>query len=93
MAASKRVTISLPSDIADDLSYIASRLGISRSAFLAQLLTEANLGKIRALLSTIPDDPSDGDVKRFRGESRQFVEDRMSQLQSMQGGLFDDTAD
>lgn len=90
MASSKRVTISLPTRIADDLDYISARLGISRSAFLAQLLTEANLSALRSLVSTLPESPSEGDARRFRGESRQFVKSRMDQLQSMQGGLFDD---
>lgn len=93
MATSKRVTISLPAGITEDLDYISSRLGISRSAFLAQLLTEADLGKLRSLLSTLPEAPTEGDARRFRGESRSFVKQRMEQLQSMQGGLFDDSAD
>lgn len=93
MASSKRVTISLPTQIAGDLDYISARLGISRSAFLAQLLTEANLSDLRALVSTLPESPSEGDTRRFRGESRRFVKTRMHQLQSMQGGLFDDSAE
>jgi hypothetical protein len=93
MASSKRVTISLPGKIADDLDFISARLGVSRSAFLSQLLTEANLGDLRSLVSTLPESPSEGDTRRFRGESRQFVKSRIDQLHTMQGGLFDDTTE
>lgn len=90
MPSSKRITLSLPGHIVDDIDHIASRLGISRSAFVAQMLADAQLSHVRALLSSLPEEPTEGDTRRFRGESRRYVKERMDSLQNMQGGLFDD---
>ena len=90
MSSLKRVSISLPSEIADDLDYVAGRLGISRSAFVAQILTQTDLPSVRTLLKSIPEQPSEADTKRFRGESKQFVKIQIDRLQQLQGGLFDD---
>jgi predicted transcriptional regulator len=91
MSSLKRVSISLPSQIADDLDYIAKRLGISRSAFVAQVLTQTNLPSVRALLANTPEQPSEADTRRFRGESKKFVEVQLTRLEKLQGGLFDDS--
>lgn len=92
MSDTRRVSISLPPALVDDLDYISQRLGISRSAFLAQMLSSADLPAIRTLLSHIPAQPSDGDVRRFRGDSKAYVAQQMEKLASMQGGLFDEPA-
>lgn len=89
MSEIRRVSISLPVSLVSDLDYISQRLGISRSAFLAQMLSSADLPGIRALLSHIPEQPTDGDVRRFRGDSKAYVAQQMEKLVSMQGGLFD----
>jgi hypothetical protein len=91
MTTLKRVSLSLPISVADDLDYISSRLGVSRSAFVSQMLVSADLGQMRSLLSSIPVQPSEADTKRFRGESREFVKDQLTRLAKLQGGLFDDS--
>jgi len=93
MAGSKRVSISLPSDLASDIDYIATRLGITRSAFITQFLLGGNLHKFRALLSAIPEQPSEGDAKRFRGDSRAYIAEQLAKVQELQGGLFDASDD
>lgn len=93
MTGIKRVSISLPTDLAEDVDYVSSRLGMTRSAFITQFLLGGELDKLRSVLSTIPEQPSEADVKRFRGDSRAYIADQLSKLQHLQGGLFDDSAD
>lgn len=92
MSGITRVSVSLPSDLVSDLDYIAGRLGVSRSGLLAQMLVSADLGRLRSLLSAIPDEPSGTDAKRFRGESRSYIADQLRRVIDLQGGLFDDSA-
>tara|TARA_R100000655_G_C2980028_1_gene191651 strand:- start:479 stop:760 length:282 start_codon:yes stop_codon:yes gene_type:complete len=92
MASLKRVSLSIPGGLADNLDYISKRLGVSRSAFVTQLLLEAQLDSLASLLSSIPEQPSEADIKRFRGDSKVYVREQLERLQKLQGGLFDDSA-
>lgn len=89
MSDIKRVSLSLPSSVVDDLDYVSERLGISRSGFLTQVLLQSDLASLRALLASIPESPSEDDVKRFRGSSVDYIRERVEALQKLQGGLFD----
>jgi len=91
MASLKRVSLSIPGELADNLDYISRRLGVSRSAFVTQLLLEGQLDHLASLLASIPEQPSEADVKRFRGDSRAYVREQLERLQRLQGGLFDDS--
>ncbi len=93
MATLKRVSLSIPGELADNLDYIAHRLGVSRSAFVTQVLLEGHLDKLASLLSTIPEQPSEADTRRFRGDSKAYVREQLERLQLLQGGLFDDSTD
>lgn len=92
MAGIKRVSVSLPTHLADDVDYVSSRLGMTRSAFITQFLLGGELDKLRSILSAIPEDPSEADVKRYRGDSRAYIADQLAKLQELQGGLFDDSS-
>ncbi len=93
MAELKRLTLSVPGELAANLDYIARRLGVSRSAFVTQVLLEGHLDQVASLLSSIPEQPSEADTKRFRGDSRAYVREQLERLQKLQGGLFDDSTD
>lgn len=93
MSSLKRVSLSIPIGLADNLDYISRRLGVSRSAFVTQLLLEAQLDKLASLLASIPEQPSEADKRRFRGDSKLYVREQLARLQELQGGLFDDSAD
>lgn len=93
MTATKRVSVSLPADIAGHLDFISKRLGISRSALVAQLLIAADLGSVHTLLSTLPESATDTDVRRFRGDSKEYVREQLERLSDLQGGLFDGSTD
>jgi len=93
MSGTTRVSISLPTDVVGDLDYISRRIGVSRSALIAQMLLTAELGHIRTLLTHVPEDPTESDLKRFRGDSKAYVKDQLQRLQSLQGDLLDDSTD
>lgn len=67
-----RTSLTLPASIFSDLKFVASQLGISRSALTAEMLGAA-LGPMRELLEETPDNPTPADVRRLRGSSRAFV--------------------
>lgn len=86
MAASARMTITLPAELAGDIARVAGRFGITRSALLVQLLMEpmAELGK---LVDMVPPTPSAGDVKRFRGASIELIERVVGEAQEVADAL------
>lgn len=92
MTTLKRVSVSMPIQLADDLDYISRRLGVSRSGLVSQMLLAGDISSLRTLLDHIPENPTEGDLKRFRGDSKAYIEDQLSKLQQMQGGLFDDSS-
>jgi hypothetical protein len=51
------------------------------------------LRSLRTILQNIPENPTEADAKRFRGDSRAYIESKLQELQRMQGGLFDDSTD
>ena len=82
----KKVSMSLPAAVVDDLDHISARLGISRSALTGQLLAAA-LPDMRALLDIIPPAPTPSDLVRFRGESADVVRARLDSLLRAQSDL------
>ena len=83
----KKVTISLPPQLNADLGYLSHRMGISKSALLANISTEP-ISDMRKLLEDIPENPSAADIVRSRGASKSIVEKRLSEI--MQLGEGDD---
>lgn len=82
MANLKKVSLALSQPIVDDLDYVSGRLGVSRSALVNSMLTEA-IPTMRKMLEQIPLSPTPADVVRFRGESAKIVEDRLADLQGI----------
>lgn len=86
----RRTSFTLPAPLYSDISYVASRLGVSQSALLIQVISEP-LSFMASTLKTIPpSETSNPDaVRRFRGESVDFVNhaytDLMTQLDSLPG--------
>lgn len=85
MSTIRRVTLSLPHQLVRDLNYVHRRIGVSRSVFVASLLSEA-VHDLRLLLESVPDDPSVDDLVRFRGDSARLAESRVQALLSMSEG-------
>lgn len=88
--ATTRTTLSLPTEVAQDIAYLARRIGISRSSLIASLLAEP-VREMRRLVEAVPEDPSamtDAEAMRLRGESAKVIQERLEQLQGMAHDLF-----
>lgn len=86
MAMSK-ISVSLPSGIVDDLDYLASRLGVSRSALIGQLMSES-VPEVRRLLELVPPNPTPAELLRMRGQSEDAIRQRLQSLKGMTDDLF-----
>lgn len=67
-----RCTFSLPTEMAQNISRIAKRMGISQSALLATLMEEP-IANLAELVDDIPPKPTGADVKRLRGKSVDLI--------------------
>lgn len=69
-----RATFSLPAQLARDINRLAKRLGVSQSAFLAEMLKDP----VAAMLAIMDELPQSGatpdDLKRAKGKSKEFIE-------------------
>lgn len=88
MDAVKRVSVTLLPALVADLDAVASRLGISRSAFLSALLPDV-LSELRTVLDLLPPSDSPDDVRRFRGASADYVRSRVDSIRALLGGSED----
>ena len=89
----KRITITLPEELVHNVTYISTRMRISRSAFLAQMLEEP-MTDLYNLIKSVPEDLSKDDeetIKRAKGDSKAIVEARLDQLQRAVNDLFSST--
>jgi len=81
MSTVKRMTLSVPVDLAKDIDYVHKRVGVSKSAFVSSLLAQG-VHDLRELLESLPDEPSPDDIVRFRGASADLAKGRMEHFQS-----------
>lgn len=81
-----RMSFTVPPSLRNDLSYLSVRLGVTKSALLSLLVGEP-LGDLRQLVEDIPETPTDADVRRFRGRSREIIEQRVGNLQDLTSDL------
>ena len=75
----KRVTLSIPPEVASDLNFVHRRLNISKSA-LVTILLQDGLRDFRILLESLPPEPDDQDMKRFRGASAEMITSQMAAI-------------
>lgn len=89
MAKLARVSYTLPPQMVKDLAYLSGRIGVSRSALLADLSAEP-LADLRALVEQIPANPTPADIVRLRGRSEEVVQRRLAELHALDDDLFSD---
>lgn len=82
-----KISITIPPELLADLDYVSGRLGVSRSALIAEVLPEA-LGFMRGMLEQVPLNPTPDDVLRFRGESAELVRQKIDSIREMGDDLF-----
>ena len=87
-----KIAMSLPPALVEDLDYLAGRLGVSRSALAAELLTDA-ASEMRRLVSLIPPNPTPLELLRMRGESEAFVRERIASATKLTDDLFSGIGD
>ena len=75
-----RTTISLPETVAKDLAYVASRMGVSQSSLLSEMLAEP-LADLRGLMDLVPADqaPTNDQLLRLRGQSANVIAARVKE--------------
>jgi hypothetical protein len=79
--ANKVISLSVPPEVVSDLNYIHRRMGISKSALVTSLL-KGGLPSLRQLLESLPAQPDDRDMRRFRGDSASLILSEIQKLQS-----------
>lgn len=84
----ERISFTLPPALLSDLAAISERIGVSRSAIVADLLT-GPAHDMRELLEAIPPAPTQADLLRLRGKSEALIEERLAMLHGVwkEGGV------
>ena len=73
----KRVTLTLPQTLVEAADYISQRLGVTRSALLAEVLSDT-LTPLRSMLDAVPDQTTPSDIKRLKGASVVYIKDQVT---------------
>lgn len=84
-----RMSFTLSPQTRADLDYLSGRLGVTKSALVAELLG-APLSDLRSLIEMVPDNPTSDDLVRARGASNKIITDRIQSYRKIEGDLFDD---
>jgi len=84
-----RMSFTLPPQLRADLDYLSSRLGVTKSALVSELLTSP-LHDLRQLVESVPDNPTQEDLIRARGTSNELITQRLQSYRKIEGDLFDD---
>lgn len=78
MSKFKRISLTIDPDLLEKIDHVSGLIGISRSAFVTQLLGESVTELYNFLQAAIvPDDP---DAARMRGRSIDYVQTRIAEL-------------
>lgn len=78
----RRITASLPPSAVEQLDFVATRLGCSRSALLSELLSQSLPGMVQ-IVECLPDNSSaatQDDVRRLRGASARVIGEQVERL-------------
>jgi len=86
----KIVSLSLPDDVAANLKSLANVLGISRSAFMSELVRESLEEMCNAVNKLPPPPYTEESFQRFKGESKRDIEKKVHDLQEAVRELFDE---
>lgn len=89
----RKVSLSLPPSVVDDMDYISSLMGLSRSAFASALLSDSlpalrvTLDNVVALKSEAETDGSAESLQRYNSDSKDAID---AYLRGIIGGVQDD---
>lgn len=88
----RKITVSLPPEVVDQLDFVASRLRCSRSALLSEVLG-FSIPSLVPIASCIPEagqDVTESDARRLRGVSAQVIGDQVRKLLELGQGVDQD---
>lgn len=77
-----KTSMSLAPDVYANLCIISTRLGVSRSALVSELLSDP-LADMCKLFEHVPAAPTVADLVRFRGESMRVVQERIASMDAL----------
>jgi len=83
-----RTSLSIPDNVLSDLTFVSSRMGVSKSALITEILVE-NLQDLKTMFEGLPPDPDFTDelvLKRLRGASIEVVKDRIKGAKGLLNG-------
>ena len=81
----RKLSISVPAVLVEDLNYLSRRMKVSKSALIANLNVEP-IHDMRMLLESVPENPTEEDLIRSRGASADLVKKRISNLSKLVDG-------
>lgn len=81
-----RMSLTVPPSVHENIAYLSTRLGVTRSAFVSQILGEA-LTDLRSAVEQIPENPSEMDFRRFRGSSEEIISQRVESIRRLGNDL------
>lgn len=84
-----RMSFTLPPQVRADLDYLSGRLGVTKSALVAEMVS-VPLRDLCSLVETVPENPSSEDLLRARGKSNELITKRLQSYRKIEGDLFDD---
>lgn len=87
MANTTKISVSLPAELVADLDYLSGRMGVSRSAIIAEFMSEA-VAETRRLMELVPPNPTPAEVLRMRGQSEEAIRARLESIKGMTDDLF-----
>lgn len=68
----KRVSFYISPELNDNLTLLSSRMGLTKSVLVDRLLSDPTT-KLVELIDSLPEPATKGDVIRFRGRSKNLV--------------------
>lgn len=77
-----KTSMSLTPGVYANLCTISTRLGVSRSALVSELLSDP-LEEMCKLFEHVPAAPTVADLVRFRGESMRVVQERIASMDAL----------
>lgn len=77
----KRVSLSLPENLVNQLDRVSGVQGISRSAMISALLAES-FTILDSMLKAEVDSSKEG-LRRFRGDSVEFVNEKVAEIKEL----------
>ena len=87
----KRASFTLPPEVVDQLAYVSSQLGVSKSSIVGEILSEA-LGPLSQLLRVATTDTSSDPSEtllRLRGASGELIRERLDDLREVMSSIGD----